>query len=154
MLQCLYTYVAKVCYECFIYVFWTYVASVFIWMLHMFYTYVACILFGCCVCLQSFFRCFSSVPGLQTYVASVAFGFLKVDRVLYLSSSPSTVSPQSSSSWHRLGICSPPPLLDAGDVRGNAPPRAEQNGTGNELLGAGVRTPYPSRRPDARKPVY
>jgi hypothetical protein len=39
----------------------TYVASVFIWILHMFDTYVACILFGCCICLQMFssiFRCF------------------------------------------------------------------------------------------------
>jgi hypothetical protein len=32
--------------------FQTYVASVFIWMLHMFHTYVASILSVCCVCLQ------------------------------------------------------------------------------------------------------
>jgi hypothetical protein len=38
-----------------------YVASVFMWMLHMFHTYVACVLYGCCVCLQRFqvfLRCF------------------------------------------------------------------------------------------------
>jgi hypothetical protein len=38
----LYMYVAKDCYQCFICVFLTHVASVFIWMLHMFHTYVAC----------------------------------------------------------------------------------------------------------------
>jgi hypothetical protein len=44
MLQWLYTYVAKVYYQCFIYVFWMYIASVFIWMWHMFYTYITCVL--------------------------------------------------------------------------------------------------------------
>jgi hypothetical protein len=34
--------------------FQTYVARMFIWMLHMFYTYVASVLFECCVCLQWF----------------------------------------------------------------------------------------------------
>jgi hypothetical protein len=33
-------------------VFQTYIASVFIWMLHMFHTDVANVLFGYCVCLQ------------------------------------------------------------------------------------------------------
>jgi hypothetical protein len=32
--------------------FQTYVASVFIWMLHMFHTYVASVLSACCVFLQ------------------------------------------------------------------------------------------------------
>jgi hypothetical protein len=31
--------------------FQTYVAIVFIWMLHMFYTYVASVLSRCCVCV-------------------------------------------------------------------------------------------------------
>ena len=41
--------------------FQTYVANVFIWMLHMFHTYVASILSGRCVCsamVSSVFRCF------------------------------------------------------------------------------------------------
>jgi hypothetical protein len=69
----LYTYVAKVCYQCFICVFLVDVVYV---------------LSGCCVCLQWFssvFRVFSSVLEacfkcficLQTYVASVAFGCFK-----------------------------------------------------------------------------
>jgi hypothetical protein len=44
MLQRLYTYVANFCYQCFICVFGTYVASVFICMLHMFHIYVASVL--------------------------------------------------------------------------------------------------------------
>jgi hypothetical protein len=94
-------YVAKVCYQCFIYVFRTYVVSVFIWMLHMFYTYVATFLSRCCVCLQWFssvFRCFFQV--FQKPVSSVSYAFrrmlqllhldvLNADRLLYLSSSPS-----------------------------------------------------------------
>jgi hypothetical protein len=72
----------------------TYVASVFIWMLHTFHTYAAIVLFGCCICfthmllvfyldvayvLQCFFKCFSSAFAsvseasficLQTYVVN------------------------------------------------------------------------------------
>ena len=64
--------------------FHTYIASVFIWILHMFRTYVASVLFGCCVCFYNGFKCFSGIFTsvsdlyfkcficLQTYVASVA----------------------------------------------------------------------------------
>ena len=38
--------------------FQTYVASVFMWMLHMFHTYVASVLSGCCVCVAMFFQVF------------------------------------------------------------------------------------------------
>ena len=70
-------------------IFQTYVASVFIWMLHMFHTYVASVLSGCCVCLAIVSKCFSDVFAsvsdacfkcficLQTYVASVASGCFK-----------------------------------------------------------------------------
>jgi hypothetical protein len=34
--------------------FQTYVANVFIWILHMFYTYDASVLSGCCVCVAIF----------------------------------------------------------------------------------------------------
>jgi hypothetical protein len=51
-------YVAMVIHVCckllfpmFLLFFHTYVASVFIWMLHVFYTYGASVLSGCCVCL-------------------------------------------------------------------------------------------------------
>ena len=58
-----------------------YVASVFIWMLHMFHTYVACVLLICCVCLQWFSSvsdaCFKCFICLQTYVASIAPGCFK-----------------------------------------------------------------------------
>jgi len=47
--------VVHVCCKClfsmFQLFFHTYVANMFIWMLHMFHTYVASFLFGCCVCL-------------------------------------------------------------------------------------------------------
>ena len=36
-------------------IFQTYVASVFIWMLHMFHTYVASSIFGCYVCVAILF---------------------------------------------------------------------------------------------------
>jgi hypothetical protein len=54
-------YVSSVSEVCFICIFRTHVASVFIWMLHMFHTYVACVLIGSCIWLQWFssvFRCF------------------------------------------------------------------------------------------------
>ena len=55
------TMVIHVCYKgllpMFHLCFRLYVASVFIWILHMFHTYVACVLYGCCVCLQRF-KCF------------------------------------------------------------------------------------------------
>jgi hypothetical protein len=53
--------VSEVCFIC---VFQTHVASVFIWMLHMFHTYVACVLFDVCVWLQWFssvFQVFFSI---------------------------------------------------------------------------------------------
>jgi hypothetical protein len=41
--------------------FQTYVASVFIWMLHMFHKYIANILSRCCVCFIMVFKCISCV---------------------------------------------------------------------------------------------
>jgi hypothetical protein len=76
--------------------FLTYVASEFIWMLHMFHQYVASVLSECCVCLHWFstvFQVFLQV--FQKHVSSVPSAFkgmlqvlyldvLKVDRVLYM----------------------------------------------------------------------
>jgi hypothetical protein len=42
-------------------IFLTYVASVFILMLHMFHAYVVSVLFRCCVCFAMGFKCFSVV---------------------------------------------------------------------------------------------
>ena len=62
MLQWLCTDVASFCFQCSIcFFFKTYVASVFIWVLHMFHTYVISVLSGCCVCFTIFFKCFSCV---------------------------------------------------------------------------------------------
>jgi sensor histidine kinase YesM len=78
-------------------VFYTYVASVFILMLHMFHTYVISVLSGCCICFamafQVFFRYFLQV--FQMHVSSVSSAFRrmlqmfhldvsKVDRVLHM----------------------------------------------------------------------
>jgi hypothetical protein len=52
-----YTRMLQTCVPNVSYVFETYVASVFIWMLLMFHTYIVSVLFGCCVYLQ----CFSSI---------------------------------------------------------------------------------------------
>ena len=64
------------------FVFQTYVASVFIWMLHMFHAYVASILSGCCVCVAMVFKCFSrvfaSVSDAHSSVSSVFFCMLQV----------------------------------------------------------------------------
>jgi hypothetical protein len=54
MLQVYVSSVSDVSEVCFIRVFRTHVASVFIWMLHMSHIYVACVLFGCYVWLQWF----------------------------------------------------------------------------------------------------
>ena len=70
-------------------IFPTYVASVFICMLHVFHTYVACVLSGCCIyfamIFSSVFRCFTSGSDVcckyfncfRTYVANVLFGCFK-----------------------------------------------------------------------------
>jgi hypothetical protein len=52
----------------------TYVASMFIWMLHIFHTYVACVSSRCCGCLQRF-QVLSGVffQVFQKHVASVCF---------------------------------------------------------------------------------
>jgi hypothetical protein len=112
MLQAYVSSVSDVSGVCFICVFWTHVARVFIWMLHMFCTYVACVLFRCCVWLQWFssvfqvffssvseacFKCFNC---LQTYVVIVVFG-LKVDQVLHLSFPPSAASSLPASVGHQ-----------------------------------------------------
>ena len=65
--------------------FQTYVARVFIWMLHMFYTYVASDLYECCVYLQRFqvfFQVFLKV--FHTHVLSVSFVFICMLQVLHL----------------------------------------------------------------------
>jgi hypothetical protein len=82
--------VVHVCFKCL----QTYVARMFIWMLHMCHTYVASVLSGCCLqWFQVFFYVFLRV--FQTYVLSVSSVFihmlqllyrevLKLDRVLHL----------------------------------------------------------------------
>jgi len=50
-------------------VFQTYIASVFIWMLHMFHTYVVSVLSGCCACFQVFLQVF------HMHVSSVLYAF-------------------------------------------------------------------------------
>ena len=75
--------------------FQTYVASVFIWMLHMFHTYVTSVLSGCCICLQwflSIFRCFCNYFRLMFQVLHLFrcmlqvlhLNILKIDRVLHI----------------------------------------------------------------------
>ena len=104
--------------------FQTYIASVFISMLHMFHTYVASvfiwmlqILYNCFTCFQVFLQVF------HMHVSSVSSAFRrmlqvlhldvsKVDRVLHLP--PRFPLPRlcvSSSSQHRLGIRRPLPLF-------------------------------------------
>jgi hypothetical protein len=75
----------------------TYVASVFIWILHMFRTYVTSVLFECCVCFTMIFKCFPCVfvsvsdacfkcfIYLQMYVAMLHMDVSNVDRVLHIS---------------------------------------------------------------------
>jgi hypothetical protein len=86
-------YVAMVVHQASIpnvlFIFQTYVASVFIWMLHMLYTYVASVSSGCYVCLngfssvfKSFFAsildaCFKCFIYILLYVASVTSGCFK-----------------------------------------------------------------------------
>jgi hypothetical protein len=63
----------------------TYVASVFIWVLHMFHTYIACILSGYCVCLQWFssvFQIFLRV--FQKHVSNISSNFFCMLQVLHL----------------------------------------------------------------------
>ena len=92
MLQWLYAYVASVCSKCFIYFFQTYVASVFIWMLHIFHTYVASVLSGYCVCMLAivfnFFKsaldaCFECFICIFCMLKVLHLDVLKVDRVLH-----------------------------------------------------------------------
>jgi hypothetical protein len=87
-------YVLKVCSQCFICVFGSIVASVFIWMLHTFHIYATSVLTGYCICLQWFSSCFHVfLQVFQKHVSSVSFVFmlqvlhiniLKVDRVLHM----------------------------------------------------------------------
>jgi hypothetical protein len=110
--------------------FQTYVASVFIWMLHMFHTYVASVLSRCCVCFIMVFKCSS---GAFASVSDACFKYfiylgrtlqvlyldvLKVDRVLHLRPYFLLSRLGVSSSRRRLGIRCPSPLLDAGDTFG------------------------------------
>jgi hypothetical protein len=64
----------------------TYVASMFIWMLHIFHTYVASILSGCCVCctwFSSVFRCFCKCF-IQMHVLSISAAFRRILQMLHL----------------------------------------------------------------------
>jgi hypothetical protein len=81
MLQWLYTYVAKVCSQCFICVFGRIVASVFIYMLHTFHTYVASVLSEYYVCLQWFLSLFHV---FQKHILSVSFVLRRMLQVLHL----------------------------------------------------------------------
>ena len=58
MLQWLYTYAAKVCYQCFICVFLTHGASMLIWTLHMFHTYVCMCFIRMLHMVAIVFKCF------------------------------------------------------------------------------------------------
>jgi hypothetical protein len=85
-----------------------YVASVFVWMLHMFHIYVASVFSGCCVCVVMIFQvfhvffasildaCFKCFICLQIYVASVYRDISKVDQVLHLTSHLGVSSSPSS----------------------------------------------------------
>ena len=68
-----------------------YIASVFVWMLHIFHTYDACVLSGCCICVAMVFKCFMCFLQVfqafylsSDYVASVVRDVSKVDQVLHL----------------------------------------------------------------------
>jgi hypothetical protein len=68
------------------YVVQMYVASVFIWILHMFHTYVVSVLSGCCVCLQWLSSVFASISFSCTFqVFHLSFlDVSSVDRVLHM----------------------------------------------------------------------
>jgi hypothetical protein len=96
-----------------------YVASLFIWMLHMFHTYIVSVLSGCCVCFcnclcvfQVFLRVsqmhVSSVPSdFRRMLQVLRLNISKADRVLHL---PPRLG-VSSSSRRRMGIRCPFPLF-------------------------------------------
>jgi hypothetical protein len=117
--------------------FHTYVAIVFIWMLHMFHTYIASVLSRCCVYFTMVLRCFCKC--FQIHVSSVSSVFRrmlqvlhldvsKIDRVLHLApSSSSAASPRClylllALAGHpnlRYKRAPPPPLLlNAGGAAG------------------------------------
>ena len=119
--------------------FQTYVASVFIWMLHMLYTYVASVLSRCCLCFTWFSSVFASVSSvLRRMLQVLHLDVSKLDRVLHLAlSSPLTASPRclhllSVSAGHpnqRRRWAPPPPLfLDAGGAAGDGLPRVVWTG--------------------------
>jgi hypothetical protein len=109
MLQWLYTYIASFCFICFIrrmfasvYLDVAYVLHIccncFIWMLRMFYNGFQVFFFKCLICLQ-------------TYVASVAFGCLKIDRVLHLEVLKKIGCCIFHLAFYCLALVSPPRLL-------------------------------------------
>ena len=92
MLQWLYTYVASFYSQCFICVFWTHVAIMFTWMLHVFYSDVAYRCNGFQVCFRFVFQVFykhvSSVStAFRRMLQPLYLDISKVDRELHLSSS-------------------------------------------------------------------
>ena len=94
-------------------IFQTYVASVFICMLHMFHTYVASVLSECCICLQwpsSVFMCFCNYFRL---ISSVSLVFRHILQVLHLDVS------KVDRVLHMLQ-CDPPAVAAGGGARGRA----------------------------------
>jgi hypothetical protein len=106
------------------------------------------VLFRCCVCICSgfkcFFRCFCKCFRcmfqvficLQAYVASVSFECFKSRSGVASSSSPSAASPQcllllATPARHPLP---PPSLLDAGDVRDAERPHVGVRNSAEKLL--------------------
>jgi hypothetical protein len=107
-----------------------YVASVFIFMLHMFHTYISSVLSECCICLQWFFsvfRCFCNCLRLMVQVFHRSFERMlqvlhmnvsKIDRVL------------------RMLQCDPPAIVArGGGARGRAQRHVGSVGGAHTLWG-------------------
>jgi hypothetical protein len=135
MLQWLYTYIAKVCFQCFICVFASMLQVCFMWMLHTFHTYVTSVFIWilCMLCngFQVFSICFLSVS--EACFSSVSSAFKRMLQVLHLDASKvnrvlrlprlfSIASPQCLLLLRAPAGHPPPPtpLPDVSDVRGGA----------------------------------
>jgi hypothetical protein len=65
--------------------FQTYVANIFIWMLHIFQTYVANIISRYCICFAMAFQVFQVfLQVFQMHISSVSFVFRCMLQMLYL----------------------------------------------------------------------
>ena len=157
MLQWAHTFVASLCSQCFICFLQTYVASVFVWTLHMFlhicckcfYLNVAYVLQWVSTVFMCFCKCFRCMFQVFHLPSNVCYKcwYLDVSKVDEVASPSSlfAASPQGLIllSRCRLGICRPLPIfLDGSDVWGYA---------GSSV---GVRMPLVRafRRPGATKP--